>query len=213
MNKAQAILTLLSPPYLSSRYAAQEAGYALARGLRVVPILMPAMEWTMLNSNLSLMPLRKHFGFEFKMDPVKDREAFEREVDDLVRFLRTAGGEAATSSKSTSDDPNRARFGGRSERDGYALTAKVLSLGDDWFDIQLQVSRKDAQTPLYEVEFHLHPTFEPSVRTVTAQKGVATLQVDAWGAFTVGAVVLKTFTQLELDLASVTSAPKSFRAR
>jgi hypothetical protein len=63
------------------------------------------------------------------------------------------------------------------------------------------------------VEFHLHPTFEPSVRRVTALNGVATLQLEAWGTFTVGAVVLGTFTQLELDLASLTSAPKAFRAR
>ena len=213
MNKAQGVLTLLSPQYLDGEHAAQEAAYALARGLRVVPILLPGMQWALLKSK-SLVPLRKHFGFAFELDQSKNADAFERQVDDLAKFLRSMGSETArSSSRSASEDPNRGKFGGLSERDGYVLTAKVSTLGDDWFEVRLQVAAKNGKSALDDVEFHLHPTFEPSVRRVTAEKGVATLQVEAWGAFTVGAVVLKTFTQLELNLAASKAAPKAFRKR
>ena len=214
INKAQSVLTLLSPPYLASEHAAQEAAYSLGRGIRVVPILMPGMSWSFLN-NTSLISLRKHFGFEFVADPArqaKDQQAFEREVDELARFLRTVGSEAAKSS-SKSTDPQRGKFGGQSERDGYSLTADVSDLGDDWFEVVLQVSRTNRTVVLDEVEFHLHPTFEPSVRRVTAKNGVATLQLEAWGAFTVGAVVLNPLTQLELNLSTLKAAPKAFRER
>jgi hypothetical protein len=43
--------------------------------------------------------------------------------------------------------------------------------------------------------------------------GVAELSIDAWGAFTVGAVADGGLTRLELDLAEHPDFPAEFRAR
>jgi hypothetical protein len=61
------------------------------------------------------------------------------------------------------------------------------------------------------VRFYLHPTFREPVADVRVQKGVASLDRVAWGAFTVGAEIGA--TRLELDLASVGDTPIEFRTR
>ena len=76
-----------------------------------------------------------------------------------------------------------------------------------------RASRSRSKSCIGEVEFHLHPTFDPAIRRVPSEGGAAQLRVDAWGAFTVGAVVLDTLTQLELDLSTLSDAPKTFRER
>lgn len=58
--------------------------------------------------------------------------------------------------------------------------------------------------------FYLHPTFGRAVRQIKIRRGIARLDVLAWGAFTVG-VLLDDGTKLELDLAELSSAPKEFR--
>jgi hypothetical protein len=37
------------------------------------------------------------------------------------------------------EDPQKGRFGGVPERDGRRLTARVKTLGDDWFELTLTV--------------------------------------------------------------------------
>jgi len=61
------------------------------------------------------------------------------------------------------------------------------------------------------VKFHLHDSFAQPERTARASKGKAVLNVEAYGAFTVGILVERDGTMLELDLANVESAPKKFR--
>ena len=78
----------------------------------------------------------------------------------------------------------------------------------------LVVVSTDARRPLSgQVEFHLHPTFSPSIRTVGVKDGKATLELEGYGAFTVGAKVDGGATRLELDLAKIAEAPKAFRER
>src|SRR6516165_2054781 len=68
-----------------------------------------------------------------------------------------------------------------------------------------------------KVRFYLHPTFQRSERDATVgQDGTVSLDLVAWGAFTMGAEVTRghEVTRLELDLATdVPGAPGEFCAR
>jgi hypothetical protein len=226
MNRAQAILPLLSNSYIMSEHGSKEAAYALGRSLPIVPLLLPGNSWsTVASAGTPLDQLSKIYGFSFELDPAEmaqkagdgeghERDRFEHEILRLVSLLRRVSREPGSDTGEIDDeDPHRGQFGHRSERDGYRLSAIVRPLGDDWFDLEIQVTATDARKNIGEVEFHLHPTFQPSIRRVSSKRGVATLQLDAWGAFTVGAVVLQTLTQLELDLSEIPKAPKTFRER
>ena len=63
------------------------------------------------------------------------------------------------------------------------------------------------------VQFFLHDTFANSKPVVAVgPNGVAELTLDAWGAFTVGAIADFGLTRLELDLAELDEAPSSFKS-
>lgn len=111
------------------------------------------------------------------------------------------------------DDPQKGAWGGMPERNGRLLSAKVKGIGDDWYGISLSVTSTDRGPLTGTVEFHLHPTFVPSVRTTGIKDDKATLYLEAYGAFTVGAKVDGGTTRLELDLAQLKTAPKAFRER
>ena len=64
-----------------------------------------------------------------------------------------------------------------------------------------------------EIEFHLHPSFHPSVIRVPAEVRSAQVKLRAWGAFTVGASADSGRTKLELNLAELADAPEEFRLR
>ncbi len=112
----------------------------------------------------------------------------------------------------STDDPNKGRFGGLAERDGYALSASVTESDKlpDFYDVVLEVRSTRGESPMPDrVTFHLHPTFGAPVQEVRVHRGVARLELLAWGAFTVGAIVGQ--TPLELDLSELAEAPKRFR--
>jgi len=209
MNRAKLMMALIGPGYIAGQHARREAEYALNRGIRVVPLLRgdANVTWSSLESfGEPFSRLARIHGFAFSEDP----KVFESEVETLARQLQSiVVGEASNTSPLDLSDPNRHRFGGKSERDGFALTAKVTEISKDLFEVRLKVTG-----PLTgDVEFHLHPTFTPMVRRVPSESGRADLHVEAWGAFTVGVVVLDPYTQLELDLADLTTAPPPFRER
>ncbi len=215
ISKADAVLLLLSENYVNTQWALREASYALSRGQRIIPILTPGFEWSSLTSKRAPLPeISRIFGFTFKS--VEGSESptgeFESEVLRLSDFLRQSMMSRSRTTNFDEDDPHRGRFGGDSERDGFRLTAKVTTIDDDWFDLELAV-QGDSHVPVREVEFHLHPTFEPSQVRVKGKGSVARYATTVWGAFTVGAIVLDTLTALELDLAALKSAPKAFRER
>jgi len=116
------------------------------------------------------------------------------------------------------EDPQRGRWGGRAERDGRVLRAKVTPVASDpdWFDVRLWVEPAEGGAPLEgEVVFHLHDTFADQDPVVPVVGGRAELRRLAWGAFTVGAEADGGATTLELDLAALADAdaPAAFRAR
>lgn len=136
--------------------------------------------------------------FSSSADDVKQRISVERLDDDL------------------DNDPQKGMWGGLIESNGRKITAIVREtvINIDWFSVSLEVVSTDASRKLTgDVIFHLHPTFPRSVITVEAIKGVAKLELVAYGAFTVGVECDGGDTKLELDLSTVESAPALFKER
>lgn len=113
------------------------------------------------------------------------------------------------------EDPEKGRWGGKAEMAGRRLIGEVTRIkgSDEFFDVTLRVVSTDVARPLTGVvRFHLHPSFKRSVVDVPVENGEARLELQAWGAFTVGAVCDGT-TTLELDLAEDPKNPEKFRSR
>jgi hypothetical protein len=114
------------------------------------------------------------------------------------------------------DDPQKGKWGGQTENNGRIIKAVVreTTYSTELFNIMLEVSSTDATKPLTgEVFFHLHPTFPKDIGKVTAEKGVAVLNLTAYGAFTVGVECDNGSTKLEIDLAQLSDAPALFKQR
>ena len=113
------------------------------------------------------------------------------------------------------DDPQRGRWGGQSNRDGWQLAGRVAEISRDWFSVQLEVGPEAGgdRRLTDKVEFHLHDSFGRPRRVRSAEAGRARLDLEAYGAFTVGAAVQQDGTELELDLAELPDAPRRFRQR
>jgi hypothetical protein len=114
------------------------------------------------------------------------------------------------------DDPWKGVFGGNNldKKAGRKLSAAVIKLENSpgWYSVCISVTglmHKPALTG--PVQFFLHDTFPNSRPVVTAMNNTATLNLKAWGAFTVGAVSDEGQCKLELDLAQMESAPREFR--
>jgi hypothetical protein len=118
-----------------------------------------------------------------------------------------------------SNDPQKNRFGGRDLVNGRQLKATVKPTDDDdFFAVDIWVETADKENPLDEVLFFLHDSFSPSVRKIISEDGsIAKMKtLNAYGAFTVGAVTDNGSTLLELDLAFDTPEnkyPKKFKER
>jgi hypothetical protein len=118
-----------------------------------------------------------------------------------------------------SNDPQKNRFGGKDIVKGRQLKATVKPTdNDDYFAVDIWVETADKENPLGEVLFFLHDSFSPSVRKIISEDGVkASMKtLNAYGAFTVGAVTDNGSTLLELDLAFDTTDnkyPKKFKER
>jgi len=123
--------------------------------------------------------------------------------------------------KARMDDPNKWQFGSESSRDGYKLSAQVHEIERGWFGISLRV-KADRANRLERAKFFLHPSFAKQHRMKSAIEGAITLQLEAYGAFTVGVLINPQpsdspkspgVTALELDLAELADAPPLFRSR
>jgi len=115
------------------------------------------------------------------------------------------------------DDPQKGRFGGKSEHNGRALRAIV---GEEnfygFFQVTIWVESTNSQEPLQDVLFFLHDSFRPSVYLIKKEElkeGKIMDRFEAYGAFTIGAVTDNGKTLLELDLAEQIEFPKEFRQR
>lgn len=97
------------------------------------------------------------------------------------------------------DDLQKNRWGGRPENEGFALSAKVTTGILGLFDLELIFSaRKELE--VQQVAFFLHDTFPKEVVVVQIVNKVAKLNLTAYEAFTVGAVVFEGDKPIELEL-------------
>ena len=119
-----------------------------------------------------------------------------------------------TPAVSWNDDPHKGRFGGSpvDRNNTRRLSAQLRNTGQDGlYAIRLLVESIGG-TPLQGiVTFHVHPTFARQTYERPAVDGTASLDLEAYGAFTVGAECDDHTTLLELDLAELEFFPQSFR--
>ncbi|AWO00998.1 hypothetical protein DLD77_04430 [Chitinophaga alhagiae] len=117
------------------------------------------------------------------------------------------------------NDPQKGRFGGKPERNGRRLTARVAASAiPGFYNVELRVESTDPQKPLNApVIFYIHDSFTPSVYTVKPEEFENGVAVDneilSYGAFTAGVMADNGDTLLELDLSEDSKFPKEFRMR
>lgn len=117
------------------------------------------------------------------------------------------------------EDPQKNRFGGKSEANERRLSASIKKLaGDLLFELTLTVESTNPDNPILSpVIFFLHDTFDPSVYALYPKEFIDGKAIDndiiAWGAFTVGIVTDNGATLLELDLSQIEDFPEDFKSR
>jgi hypothetical protein len=120
------------------------------------------------------------------------------------------------------DDPLKGRFGGTPRNGLCELTSEIRFVRGTIYRVTLITRSIDPAKPIVGglVTYHLHPTFHQPIRKVPIVNGEARLEVLAFGAFTVGAVVEPTGgsnCMLELDLMDCKVDPpemaEDFRSR
>lgn len=114
------------------------------------------------------------------------------------------------------EDPNKGRFGGITERDGYRLRA-TFEQGKDRNRIFIQLTVEAGSTAKINLGdfawFVLHPTFSPPMLKVAFRGSRARLRIQAWGGFTVGVWLPGSNVELECDLSVLPDAPAIIRDR
>ncbi|WP_245442940.1 FRG domain-containing protein [Methylobacterium terrae] len=108
-------------------------------------------------------------------------------------------------------DPQKGQWGLLPRRNGWALTAKVREIEQDWYQTNLLLTSETEKKLTGKVVFYLHDSFKNPIRKISPKDGKAELKTWSYGAFTVGAMIEQDGTTLELDLAELEGAPKRFR--
>lgn len=114
------------------------------------------------------------------------------------------------------DDPQKSKWGGKSESNERKITAKIEpSENPALYKVTLEVCSTNPANPLTGfVKFHLHPTFNNDNPIIAVTDGIARLVLNkVYGAFTAGAEADEGNTRLEIDLAELSGAPQEFRDR
>lgn len=203
LDASDAIIVLVGPRWGESRGSPYEIDRMLKQGKPVIPVLLDGARADLLPQSVR--------GLQYvSLNDATFDDDVQRFLTRLTRSLPTLTAQRATVNP---DDPIQGQFGAAAERNGRKITARVHALSDDWFRIELTVRSTAAPILAGDVEFHLHPTFRPSVVRVSADEGSASTSVVAWGAFTVGVVTDEGRTRLELDLSDLRDAPRVFRER
>ncbi|WP_157665291.1 pYEATS domain-containing protein [Cyanobium sp. NIES-981] len=112
------------------------------------------------------------------------------------------------------DDPWKGVFGEPASNTRQLEAQIVPSANPGYYRVYLKVKSLDPETnPLTgSVQFFLHDSFANDKPVVAVgPNGIAQLTLDAWGAFTVGAIADSGNTRLELDLSKLEDAPAAFK--
>jgi hypothetical protein len=117
------------------------------------------------------------------------------------------------------DDPQKGRWGGKSQRNGRNLTAVVVYSARQFVLVDFRVSSTDGSVLQGPVVFHLHDSYPRSIiRIRKIREGVSAVleEVSANGTYTVGAQMRDAsghWISLEFDLASLRDLPAAVRQR
>jgi hypothetical protein len=110
------------------------------------------------------------------------------------------------------DDPNKARFGGTSAREGFILSASFANTRQPgWTRITLTVNGPAHDSEV--IRLYLHESFPNSVQDLVFSGQKASTNLLAWGGFTVGGWLPQRGIELELDLTECDGAPEPIRTR
>jgi hypothetical protein len=204
LDETDVIIVAVGSSWGPSSGSFREVERALKNGKTVIPLLVNEADFSQLPDFLRDVQA-------IKVNRETTKSDLQRLVDQLA-LVETAGGQDSV--EVDEDDPHKGQFGGEAVRAGRLLSARVSPAPtSEWFIIDLSVESVDS-TPLEgDVEFHLHPSFKPSIVRVPVQKGRAACRTSGWGAFTAGAVADNGLTRLELNLADLPDAPPVFRDR
>lgn len=136
----------------------------------------------------------------------------ERSAAEIMK-LHEARPEALSRPVTVQKDPQKGRWGGHAERDGFKLSATFRNVAKNFVEVILRVDAPP-QAGLQQadcVEFYLHDTFDPEVVPAIFKDGAAELSLIVYGGFTVGVWIGCTRTELELDLSKIKGAPRIIR--
>jgi hypothetical protein len=117
------------------------------------------------------------------------------------------------------DDPQKGRWGGRSERGGRKLSAVLESAEKDIYYFSLVVESIDGSELKPPVIFHLHDSYPISIvhiRRVVDGRLATLSDWNAYGVFSAGVQVMDQsgrWISLELDLATIPNLPRRFLER
>jgi hypothetical protein len=201
LTAASALIVVVGSNWRKAKGSLAEVNSALAQGKPVIPLLLEGSDTVGLPPSLKTRRVAR-----------LAKRTFD---DDVQRFVEQLGDSVSSSSTPPEDfdDPQKGKFGGLSERNGRRINASVSGLENDWFNINLRLETTGDVPLKGPVEFYLHPTFRPDLVRVPSRRGRASLNVRAWGPFTVGAVADEGLTRVELDLAQLIDAPITFLRR
>jgi hypothetical protein len=139
------------------------------------------------------------------------------QIDVLRRLVRESESLMAAGRNRNPEDPNHNTWGGHSTMGRFTLSAQVNPWDgvNQLFKVTIQVEDIEEATGACVVA--LHSTFKSPIKPLVMENGKAELSVIAYGAFTVGALVMVSGVDdpvmLELDLSDLESAPPEFRER
>jgi TIR domain len=205
LAKADVLVIAVGPKWKENTGTKMELRMALNGDKPVVPLLIEGASWNHLPSELT-----SRRGVELTSGNVA--EEIRTVVSQLVETF-ASGTARPLAAQTDVDDPQKGQWGGMSETGDRRLSASIADQGNGWFLVGLTVAHVGGPPLNGEVEFHLHPSFHPSIVRVPVHQGQATLKIPAWGAFTVSVSADEGRTQLELDLSPLTDVPELFRVR
>ena len=111
-------------------------------------------------------------------------------------------------------DPNKGRFGGKTEGNGFSVLARFDQTKSEHFvplTLSVEAMRSGPSVKGDPVLFCLHPSFYPQWVKTTFRGRRASVSLKTWGGFTVGVWLPKQKVELECDLSQLPDAPKIIR--
>ena len=213
-----AVIHMFSPMVLSKESDIRvDSSTLLLLSFSVLPWIFPfikSLKWGDLEVQFRDLQAQVN-GVERKVDVIEDQGLLPGRPDTKHKKTKHKLTAELIKTDDWNTDPNKGKFGGRSEWNGRALSAVIEPAAGPRSaacHVTLSVVSTNQERPLAgTVTFHLHPTFGKYAKyTVPVTDGMATDTITSWGVFTVGVDADDGETKLELDLASVRGGTDKF---